>query len=182
MLSDWVDTIFCEDCRTGMERIPDGSVDLVVMDPPYVLQNTGRGAFGKRSYFNELEPISEGIDDGVLDTVCRKLKAVNLYVWCNKTQLRQYIDYFENRGCRTDLLAWHKLNPVPTCNNKYLSDTEYLLFFRDPGVKLYGSYDTKRKWYVSSTNTRDKALYNHPTVKPLEIVRNIIGNSTGGGV
>ena len=21
MLSDWVDTIFCEDCRTGMERI-----------------------------------------------------------------------------------------------------------------------------------------------------------------
>lgn len=181
MVSDWVDTIFCEDCRTGMERIPDGSVDLVVMDPPYVLQNTGRGAFGRRSYFNELEPISEGIDNGVLDMLCRKLKAVNLYVWCNKTQLRQYIDYFEGRGCRTDLLAWHKTNPVPTCCNKYLSDTEYLLFFRDPGVKLFGSYDTKRKWYVSPSNTRDKALYNHPTVKPLEIVRNIIGNSTGGG-
>lgn len=33
MPSDWIDTIYCEDCCTGMERIPDGSVDLAVMDP-----------------------------------------------------------------------------------------------------------------------------------------------------
>ena len=36
-----------------------------------------------------------------------------------------------------DLLTWHKTNPVPTCSNKYLSDTEYLLYFREVGVKIY---------------------------------------------
>lgn len=27
--------IYCEDCIKGMERIPDGSVDAVITDPPY---------------------------------------------------------------------------------------------------------------------------------------------------
>lgn len=76
-----------------------------------------------------------------------------------------------------DLLTWHKTNPVPACSNKYLSDTEYCLFFRDKGVKLYGNYDTKRKWYVSPYNAGDKRLYSHPTIKPLEITKNLITNS-----
>ena len=183
MTFDWIDKIHCEDCRIGMERIPDGSIGLVVMDPPYNIETTGGGAFGpgNRGYHSELEPFSKGIDESVLDTICRKLSAINIYVWCNKRQLRQYIDYFEDKGCTTECLTWHKTNPVPTCNNKYLSDTEYLLFFRESGVKLYGSYSTKRKWYVSSYNKADKERFSHPTVKPLEIIRNIVGNSAPGG-
>ena len=183
MSSDWIDRIHCEDCRIGLDRIPDGSIDLVVMDPPYLLETRGGGTFGSanRAYHSELGPISDGIDSSLLDKICRKLSAINLYVWCNKRQLRQYIDYFEDRGCTTECLTWHKTNPIPTCNNKYLSDTEYLLFFREPGVRLYGTYETKRKWYVSAYNKTDKERYGHPTVKPLEIVRNIIGNSAPRG-
>lgn len=77
-----------------------------------------------------------------------------------------------------DLLTWHKTNPVPTCNNKYLSDTEYLLFFRENGVKIYGTYQTKKKYYVSPTNKEDKQKYNHPTIKPLNIIENLITNSS----
>ena len=106
------------------------------------------------------------------------MKAVNIYIWCNKAQLRQYLDYFDDRGCSIDLLTWHKTNPTPTCNNKYLSDTEYCIFARDKGVKLYGSYETKRKFYVTASNTDDKKLYGHPTVKPLDIIRNLIINSS----
>ncbi len=81
-----------------------------------------------------------------------------------------------------DLLTWHKTNPTPMCSNKYLSDTEYLLFFREKGVKVNGSYDTKRKWYVSPLNVSDKKLYGHPTVKPLEITKNLIINSAPEGL
>ena len=77
-----------------------------------------------------------------------------------------------------DLLCWHKSNPVPTCNNKYLSDTEYLLFFRENGVKIFGSYATKKKYYVTPINKEDKNKYNHPTIKPLEIIKNLIINSS----
>lgn len=106
------------------------------------------------------------------------MKKINIYIWCNKNQLKQYIDYFEELGATTDLLTWHKTNPVPTCNNKYLSDTEYLLYFRKDGVPMYGTYATKKKYYVTPTNKEDKKLYKHPTIKPLDIIENLIINSS----
>lgn len=109
------------------------------------------------------------------------MKKINIYIWCNKNQIRQYVDYFEDLGCTTDLLTWHKTNPVPTCNNKYLSDTEYLLYFRKDGVPMYGTYQTKKKYYVTPTNKKDKELYNHPTIKPLEIITNLVLNSSQKG-
>lgn len=101
-----------------------------------------------------------------------------IYIWCNKNQLQQYLNFFLGKGATVDLICWHKSNPVPTCGNKYLSDTEYLLFFRGPGVKVYDSYATKKKYYVTPTNKADKKLWGHPTIKPLEITKNLIINSS----
>ena len=176
--------LLCGDCLELMKDIPDKSVDLVTIDPPYEFaQHGGGGAFGsrKREYHNELEAdtLTKGFDTAVLDELVRVMRKVNIYIWCNKEQIKQYLEYFE--GCNMDLLTWHKTNPVPTCNNKYLSDTEYLLFFREKGVKVYGSYQTKKKFYVTQTNKKDKDKYKHPTVKPVEIMENIITNSSQEG-
>ena len=179
-----IDTILNMDCMDGLKDIPDNYVDLIVMDPPYEFKDTrGGGSFGseKRTYHSELDPLSKGVTQEILDVLCGKMKAINIYIWCNKNQLRQYIDYFDDRGCNIDLLTWHKTNPVPTCSNKYLSDTEYCVFARESGVKVYGTYETKRKWYVSELNTANKKAYGHPTVKPLNIIRNLVSNSSRGG-
>lgn len=178
-----IDTIYNVDCMDGLKEIPDNSVDLVIMDPPYSFPRTeGGGIYGStRPYYKELKYLAEGITNEFLDILLPKMKAVNIYIWCNKAQLRQYFDYFEDKGCFTDLLTWHKTNPIPTCSNKYLSDTEYLFFAKKQGVKIYGSYETKRKWYVSSLNTDDKKRYGHPTVKPLDIIKNLITNSSNEG-
>lgn len=109
------------------------------------------------------------------------MKVPNIYLWCNKNQLRQYIDFFEDKGCTTDLLTWHKTNPVPTCNAKYLSDTEYCLFFRADSPYFGGYYETKHKYWVTQTNKKDKEQYGHPTIKPIEIIRNLIINSSKEG-
>ena len=178
------DVIFNEDCLEGMKRIPDKSIDLVVMDPPYLMTcGQGGGAFGrdKREYHSEIDPLTDNFNLKVLDELVRIMKKINIYIWCSKDQLRQYIDFFEDLGCKTELLCWHKTNPVPTCNNKYLSDTEYLLFFREKGVKIYGSYETKKKYYVTPTNKADKDKYKHPTIKPLDIIQNLIINSSNEG-
>lgn len=174
------------DCLEVIKQVPDKSVDLVIIDPPYEIETSKvnpsakTGAFGatKRNYHGEILPLTEGIKNDILLELVRVMKKTNIYIWCNKTQLRQYIDFFEDRGCTTELLTWHKTNPVPTCNNKYLSDTEYLLFFREKGVKIYGSYATKKKYYVTSTNKADKDEYGHPTIKPLEIIQNLVINSS----
>lgn len=167
----------------GLDRIPDGSVDLVAMDPPYLLDVIGAGCFGSghKLYHHDLAPISKGISLSELEKITAKMKAINLYVWCNKAQFRFYIDFFEDRGCYTDLIVWCKPNPVPASCNKYLSDTEYLFYFREKGVPLFGSYETKSKHYHLPQNVIEKERYGHPTVKPLQIMRNIITNSTRGG-
>lgn len=95
--------------------------------------------------------------------------------------LSKVLVYFEEHNCATDVITWHKTNPTPTCNNTYLSDTEYLVFAREKGVKVYGSYQTKKKWYLSPTNKADKKKYQHPTIKPLDITQNIIINSSKEG-
>lgn len=183
------------DCLELLKQIPDGSIDLIITDPPYEIVAGGAGgAFGadKRDYhkqYAELDAVTarksgikcSGFDFAVLDEFCRIMKRVNIYVWCSKLQVRKLLDYFEDRGCVTDILTWHKTNPTPTCNNTYLSDTEYLIFARQKGVKLYGSYATKKKFYVSPTNKADKAKYNHPTIKPLDIIRNLVINSSAEG-
>ena len=178
-----LDVIYNKDCIKGLKEMPDKSIDLVVMDPPYEMDTSGGGAFGSfnKLYHSSLTSISKGISNDVLDLLVQKMKAINMYIWCNKAQLRQYLDYLDDRGCMIDLLTWHKTNPTPTCNNKYLSDTEYLIFAREKGVKLYGSYETKRKYWVTSLNTDDKKKYGHPTIKPLEIIKNLILNSSRGG-
>lgn len=121
--------------------------------------------------------ISKGFDNSILDELCRVMKKINIYIWCNKNQLRQIIDYFDDKGCFIDLLTWNKTNPIPTCNNTYLSDIEYCVFAREQGVKVYGTVATKSKWFTTSCNVEDKKKYNHPTCKPLERIKHFIINS-----
>ena len=185
-------TILHGDCLELLKQIPSNSIDLIITDPPYEIVAGGAGgAFGadKRDYHKAYAVldcekhapggiICSGFDFAILDELCRVMKKVNIYIWCSKLQVRKLLDYFEDRGCATDILTWHKTNPTPTCNNTYLSDTEYLIFARDKGVKVYGSYHTKRKYYVTPTNKADKAKYGHPTIKPLHIIQNLVINSS----
>ena len=36
-MTSWVNQVFCEDALAGLARIPDGSIDLILTDPPYNL-------------------------------------------------------------------------------------------------------------------------------------------------
>ena len=179
-----LNTIILGDSYKIIKEIPNKSIDLIIIDPPYEISaGGGGGAFGsdKRKYHKSVEKMSNGITNDILDELVRVQKKINIYIWCNKKQFKQYINYFENRGCTTDLLTWHKTNPVPTCNNKYLSDTEYILYFRQGSVPMYGNYRTKRKYYITPTNKGDKQKYKHPTIKPLAIIKNLIINSSNEG-
>lgn len=178
-----LDKIYNMDCLEGMRMIPDKSIDLVVTDPPYLLNlDYGGGAFGKkkRRYHNEIGSISNGIVDEVLNEMLRVCKKPNIYSFCSKDQLPQLLDFARDNGLFFDVLTWHKTNPVPTCYGKYLSDTEYIVYLRK-GAKLYGSYATKRKYFITPVNAADKKKYGHPTVKPLNIVQTLVENSTKEG-
>lgn len=172
------------DCLEVMRQIPDGSVDLVVTDPPYLIKTSGAGIYKQdgKQYVKELSGIKDGFSEKVLDELCRVMRKINIYIFCSQKQIIPLLDYFvEKKKCNWNLLTWHKTNPVPACGNKYLTDTEYILFFREKGVRIGGEYKTKFTYYVTPLNTADKKLYGHPTIKPVDILQNLIVNSSSPG-
>ena len=178
-----IDEIYCMDCLEGMSKIESGTVSLVIADPPYELQqHNGAGAFGRanRDYHQGIDHLQTGVSDLVLYEMLRVCKHPNMYVFCSKDQLPQLFNFALQNKLSYDLLTWHKTNPVPTCNNKYLSDTEYIMFMRK-GANIYGTYESKRKYFVTPTNTEDKRAWGHPTPKPVNIIRTLIENSTQEG-
>lgn len=134
-------------------------------------------------YFDGIKELAFGIDYSILDEFCRVCKAIYVYIWCSKAQILPLMEYFVGeKGCRFEILTWHKTNPIPTCNGKYLSDTEYCLMFRDNGkTRIGGDMATKNKYFLSPINVSDKNKFEHPTIKPLRFVENHIINSTNEG-
>lgn len=172
------------DCLEVMKNIEDGSVDLVVTDPPYEIATTGAGMYKQadKQYVKELNGMKDGFSEEVLDELCRVMKKINIYFFCSQKQIIPLLDYFvKKKKCNWNILSWHKTNPIPACGNKYLTDTEFILFFREKGVKVYGSFDTKRTWYATPLNQSDKKKYGHPTVNPLSILENLVVNSSQEG-
>ena len=168
------------DCLELLKSIPDKSVDLVITDPPYDVHAVrGGGTFGNRQAYSDIEFMSNGFSENILNELCRVMKKTNIYLFCSQKQIIPLIDYFvKGKRCNWNLLAWHKTNPVPACSNKYLTDTEFILFFRDKGVKVLGEFKTKFTYYVTPLNQSEKRKYGHPTVKPEAIIRNLIVNSS----
>lgn len=177
-------------------------VDAIITDPPYLLETEGAGFFGKKSdeysmnykgkkaytyggeryVMQEINSMKDGISEETLEKLCKIMKKINIYFFCSQKQLPILYKFFvEKKGCNWNLLCWHKTNPIPACGNKYLSDSEYIMFFREKGVKIYGNFDTKFTYYVTKSNMEDKKKYGHPTIKPLNIVENFVINSTNEG-
>lgn len=174
--------IYNMDCMEGLKLLDDNSVDLVIIDPPYLLNlNKVKKPTNMNNYANELLNLKNGFDLKVLDILIQKMKKINIYIYCCKRQVKDLLNYFSDKNCNHEILTWHKLNPSPLINNNYLPDTEYILFFREKGVKVYGNYHTKRKYYLSLTNKVDKQKYKHPTIKPLELIERHIINSSKEG-
>jgi len=164
-----------------IKELPNKSVDCVYIDIPYEMQSGGKGggAFGNRIHNlirKDMKNIIEGINYSIFDEIKRVLKKINIFIWCNKQQIFNIMNIFKDYSL--EILVWAKDNPTPFTNNVWLSDLEYCLYFRESGVKLNDGYEIKSKWYQSPINKKDKDLYDHPTIKPLELVKRHLLHAT----
>lgn len=183
-LENNLNTIILGDSYKLIKQIPDDSIDLVYIDIPYQTAYSGGGSFKNKvknaviTMNENIENLMEGIDYSILDDLCRVLKTIYIYIWCSKSQIQYLINYFTDKGCNYNILCWCKNNPVPFGASNFLSDIEYCLCFYEKGAKFYDGVEHKSKFYISNLNWLDKKKYNHPTIKPLELVKRHLLNST----
>ena len=181
--------IYLGDAYELIKQLKDHSVDLIITDPPYAIEGIhGSGILKSRpanqQTYNEIRDsdLDKGIDLKILDDLVRVMKKINIYIWCNKTQIYDYMTYFvKERNCSFEILIWAKENPIPFCGTHYLCDKEYCLYFWEQGAPVSIPYDRARTYFISKTNQDDKKDYGHPTIKPIELIETLIKNSTGGG-
>ena len=182
--------IYLGDSYKAIKEIPDKSIDLIYVDVPYLYDGGGGGDSElSKSIVKAHDDLHDGglvsgFDYKILDDYVRVNKKVNIIIWFSKLQMQYILNYFLNipdKEIFFEPLVWCKTNPIPATNNKWLPDLEYAFHFREKGVKLNNGFEIKSKYYISPINTKDKVLYEHPTIKPLEFVKNHILHTTQEG-
>ena len=89
-----------------------------------------------------------------------------------------YFEFFCKRNFSFEIIKWVKTNATPLFSNKYLSDTEYCLYFRKNSYCQPNSYEDASTLFLNPINQKDKQDWNHPTIKPLPIICKLIRNSS----
>lgn len=178
-----LNSIILGDAYELIKQIPDKSVDCIYTDIPYLYEQGGGGtsriAQNIKAKSESIASISNGINYEILTEFVRIMKKINCFIWCSKLQLLDIMNFFVGKhGCRFEVLVWVKSNPIPQTNNTWLGDIEYCLYFRESGVPLNNGYELKSKWYISPINQKDKSIFIHPTIKPLELVKRHIQHTT----
>jgi len=168
------DNVIKGDCYDLLEGLEANCIDLIVTDPPYVL-NSGSSSFsGCKLYGSKkLSEICNGYDvDRFFDLCSRVLKKVNIFAFCSNSQIPDILNWARNKGLIYNVLIWHKSNAIPFCKYSWKPDIEYIIHIRENGA-CFNGYDSKicSKVYSSVTNP---SKFGHPTEKPLPLLSKLI--------
>ena len=168
-----LDTIYNEDCLTGMQRIPDGSVDLVLTDIPY--NEVNRESNGLRNLDKESADIGDFDLTELTETICRKTKG-SVYMFCGINQVSDIRTTMSKCGLSTRLIVWEKTNPSPMNGDKiWLSGIECCVY----GKKSGATFNLHCKNSVLRFPCGKHDI--HPTQKPVELFRYLLTASSNEG-
>jgi DNA modification methylase len=176
-------TLLQGDCLELMKDIPDKSIDLIIIDPPYKCisggSNSGKGRptgilsknDGKifkynditaKQYFGELYRVLKD------DTHC--------YIMTNNLNIEEFLATAREVGFQLhNIVIWKKNNATP--NRWYMKNCEYILFFRKGKAKKINNPGTKQVLEI------DNIIGNkvHPTEKPVRLMEILVENSSNEG-
>lgn len=170
------------DCFELIKEIKTGSVDLVLIDPPYLISRISNYKNTKCDKY-----INHSIDFGEWDKieldwdflfkeynrVLRKGGTLLIFydIW-KLSDIKDMADKYKFKQPRVG--QWQKTNPVPI-NSKlnYLSNSsEYFFTFVKGGKPTFNSvYDNGVYKYPLC---HGKERYDHPTQKPLKLISDLI--------
>lgn len=171
------------DCLELMKSIPDGSIDLIVTDPPYRCISGGEA--GKKNQPSGILTKNDGkiFEHNDIDAeewfpeVYRVLKNNgHCYVMTNLLNLAHFMTIAQSVGFKVhNLLVWKKNNATP--NKWYMKNCEFTLFLYKGKAKFIHNCGSKQVHEFKNIIGRKK----HPTEKPVELMEFYIQNSSDEG-
>jgi len=164
------------DCLERMKEIPDGSVDMVLTDPPYGMNYQSN----RRTATDKFEKIQndEGLDwlDKFVDE-CWRVMADNTaaYVFCSWHKVDIFKQAFERKFKLKNMIVWVKNNHGSgDLKGAYAPKHEFILYMHK-GRSLF------RNGRTPDVVMADKVLGSnmvHPTEKPVPLIEKFIENNS----
>jgi site-specific DNA-methyltransferase (adenine-specific) len=181
------------DCLDHLKDIKNNSIDLILIDPPYLISRDSNFKNKTNNKFlNQKYDIS--IDFGTWDKkeldwkilfheykrILKKGGTLIIFydIW-KIGDIKEQADNFKFKQPR--ICAWIKNNPVPVnSKSNYLSNTtEYFLTFVKGGKPTFNSeYD---KGFYNYPICHGKERLDHPTQKPLKLIMDLIEKHSNPG-
>lgn len=196
--------VFNEDTREFIKKIPSNSIDLIVTDIPYL--TTKRG-IGKRTTTGGMTISKLGRQGKIFEDNCVNIKeyihdffrvlkdGTHCYIMTNQKNLVEILNETLNAGFKfISSLIWKKNNKCPG-PNYYMSQFEYILFFKkgkfrrinNCGTSDILEFDNKKirvpeldEQGNSVLTEKGKIKYRnlHNTEKPVGLMRVLVENSS----
>lgn len=141
--------------------ILEDTVDTLYQDDVQLLNSTEKGSIAM-SYF-DITGQGLDIDYDFMEAIIAKQPKPNLYIMLDMIQFPEVLMYFKKQDYKFDILALYQGEK-----------TQYVLFLRKGGVKIYGDSHTKIKYFEDE---RDLTLLYQDKMSP-EFMRHLIVNSS----
>jgi site-specific DNA-methyltransferase (adenine-specific) len=199
-LEQLTNRIFNEDALEGISKIPDGSLDLIVADPPYCLGKDYGNDSDKLDPEKYLEWSAQWID-----TVIPKLKATgSFYIFLTWRFSPEIFCYLKKKLLMLNEIIWDRKVPSMGGSTRRFSSVHDTIgffakskdyYFDIDSIRIPYDEETKKarsrsifvgkKWLEVGYNPKDvwsisrlHAIHaereDHPTQKPLEVVERMI--------
>ena len=156
-----------------------GFHDADVLDPPYLFNNSGGGAFRKARGASD-QIVDEGLDQGFDHAIINPLLCGAVVVFCHNDQLSKLLPHLDGLFHRFVVLQWIKPNPSPMRNKHYLADTEPYVHAWNRGCHPVGEHHDMHRTIAAMP--LPSKVYGHPTVKPDAVMAKILTNVNGRSV
>jgi len=168
-----VNKIFNEDCLEGMKRIPDKSIDMILTDPPYLINY--RSNYRKQKY-NYIENDKDNLNliKKVIAECFRVLKDdTAIYMFCSWHKVDFFKREFEEKFKLKNIIIWNKNNTsMGDLKGSYAPKHEFILYGHK-GRRLLEGF--RYPDVIEANRTNNKL---HPTEKPVELLEKFIVTSS----
>lgn len=178
-----LNTIYNEDCLEGMKRIPDESVDLVVTDPPYLINYKTSHRKNKNHRFNK--PILNDNNPDVISEYikeCYRIMKENtaLYMFSSFDKVDFFKQELEKYFNIKNMIIWVKNNHTAGDLKAQFGKKYELLFLVNKGRALFNGKRLTDVWNFNRIVGKKQI---HQNQKPIELIeRCILKHSKDGDV
>ena len=170
------------DCLELMKEIPDKSIDMILVDPPYKMTKRGKSCRPNWMPNNMGENVFNGEIPNVKDWMseCYRIlkEGTHFYTFCNTNDILEYLQTAKECGFKLhNIITMIKDTGMPC--RWYLKNCELVLFFRKGKAKPINDM-TSRDWVKVNMPTKKNGKL-HITQKPLDFIQKLVTNSSNEG-